>query len=69
MQFLTEFIFLPCDVHHVVIHETRVWVVVFGVHEAETIPFVERYSIQIGVHRQEAATRLVVPCEHPFDIV
>ena len=61
--------FLSCDVHQVVIHETRVWVVVFGVHKAEPVLFVERNSIQIGIHCQETAASFVGSCEKPFDIV
>ena len=70
MRFLSEFgRFLPRDVHQVIIHETRVWVIVFGVHEAETVLFIERYSIQIGVHRQEAAAGFVLGDKHPFDVI
>ena len=44
-------------------------IVVFGVHEPEPVLFVERDRVQIGVNCQEPTTSLIVPREHPLDIV
>ena len=44
-------------------------IVVLGVHEAESILFVERNRIQIGVNSEEATTGPIVIHIHPLDIV
>ena len=60
---------LCSNVHQVVVHQARVRIVVFGVHEPEAVLHVERNRIKIGVHRQEPAASLVDSREHPFDVI
>ena len=49
-------------IHQVVVHETRMRIVILGVHEAETILLIKWYSIYVSIHSQEAAVGVLPDC-------
>lgn len=49
-------------IHQVVVHETRMRIVILGIHEAETILLVERDCIQVGIDSKETEINMHSDC-------
>lgn len=60
---------LRTQIHQVVIHKTCMRVMVFYVHEAESIFLVKGNSLQICVNSQESASSLVLEYKHRLDVI
>ena len=60
---------LRTQIHQVVIHKTCMRVMVFYVHEAESIFLIKGNSLQICVNSQESASSLVLEYKHRLDVI